>query len=126
MSLLELPHSSRGRLGAIGVAGGLFSGLLGVGGGIVMIPLLVLLGGYPQRDAHALSLAAIIPISVVGATTYALAGEVRVVEAFGLAVGAIAGAQVGAAVLSRASERALKASFGAFLVVVAVTMAVGR
>ena len=55
-----------GRLGAIGLAGGLFSGLLGVGGGVVMVPLLVLWGGYGQRDAHAVSLGAIIPISAAG------------------------------------------------------------
>ena len=55
-----------GRLGAIGLAGGLFLRLLGVGGGVVMVPLLVLWGGYGQRDAHAVSLGAIIPISAAG------------------------------------------------------------
>ena len=51
------------RLATIGGAGGLLSGLLGVGGGVIMVPLLVLWAGYRQRDAHALSLGAIIPIS---------------------------------------------------------------
>lgn len=116
----------RRRLAGIGLAGGVLSGLLGVGGGIVMVPLLVLRGRYSQRDAHALSLGAIIPISAAGAATYGAAGEVRLWEAAALAAGAIAGAQVGAAVLSRASERTLKASFGVFLLLVAVAMAVGR
>src|SRR5262249_16267258 len=62
---------------AIGILGGLLSGLLGVGGGIVMVPLLVLWARYSQRDAHAASLAAIIPISVAGILTYGIAGEVK-------------------------------------------------
>ena len=56
---------------AIGIAGGILSGLLGVGGGIVMVPLLVLWAAYGQRDAHALSLGAIIPISLASVITYA-------------------------------------------------------
>ena len=115
-----------GRLGAIGLAGGLFSGLLGVGGGVVMVPLLVLWGGYGQRDAHAVSLGAIIPISAAGVLTFGAAGEIRVWEALALAVGSIAGAQIGAHLLARADERKLKLAFGVFLLVVAVVMAVGR
>ena len=115
-----------GRLGAIGLAGGLFSGLLGVGGGVVMVPLLVLWGGYGQRDAHAVSLGAIIPISAAGVLTFGLAGEVQVWEAVALAVGSIAGAQVGARLLARTDERSLKLVFGVFLVLVAAFMAVGR
>jgi uncharacterized membrane protein YfcA len=91
-----------------------------------MVPLLVLLGGYRQRDAHAVSLAAIIPISAAGALTFAVAGEVRVWEALALAVGSIAGAQVGAGLLARADERKLKLGFGVFLLVVSVVLAVGR
>jgi uncharacterized protein len=115
-----------GRLGAIGLAGGLFSGLLGVGGGVVMVPLLVLWAGYGQRDAHAVSLGAIIPISAAGVLAFGLAGEIRLLEALALAAGSIAGAQVGARLLARADERKLKLAFGLFLVVVAVFMAVGR
>jgi uncharacterized membrane protein YfcA len=115
-----------GRLGAIGLAGGLFSGLLGVGGGVVMVPLLVLWAGYGQRDAHAVSLGAIIPISAAGVLTFGAAGEIRIWEALALAAGSIAGAQVGARLLARADERKLKLAFGVFLLVVAVVMAVGR
>ena len=115
-----------GRLGAIGLAGGLFSGLLGVGGGVVMVPLLVLWGGYGQRDAHAVSLGAIIPISAAGVLTFGAAGEIRIWEAVALAIGSIAGAQAGARLLARADERKLKLAFGVFLLVVAVVMAAGR
>jgi uncharacterized membrane protein YfcA len=108
----------------IGAVGGLLSGLLGVGGGIVMVPLLVLWGGYAQRSAHAISLGAIIPISIAGVVTYGAAGEVRVSYAFALAAGAVAGARLGAGLLTRLDERALKLAFGAFLAAVAIFMGV--
>jgi uncharacterized protein len=127
LSGVALALSSRlhyARLGAIGLAGGLFSGLLGVGGGVVMVPLLVLWGGFGQRDAHAVSLGAIIPISAAGVLTFGAAGEIRVWEALALAVGAIAGAQVGARLLARVDERKLKLAFGVFMLIIAVLLVV--
>lgn len=112
------------RLVAIGVLGGVLSGLLGVGGGVIMVPLLVLWAGYEQRSAHAASLGAIIPISVAGIATFGVAGAVHVPEAAGLACGAIAGARMGAGLLARIEERPLKLVFGTFLVAVAILMAV--
>lgn len=112
------------RLVAIGLAGGVLSGLLGIGGGTIMVPLLVLWARYPQREAHAASLGAIIPISIVGVATYGVAGKVRPVEAAALAVGAVAGARLGAGLLARLDERALKLAFGLFLVGAAALMAV--
>ena len=93
------------KLLAIGLGGGVLSGLLGVGGGIVMVPLLVLWAGYAQREAHAMSLGAIIPISMAGIATYGVAGEVRWWQALGLAVGSIVGARIGAGILARIDER---------------------
>ena len=110
------------KLAAIGIGGGLLSGLLGVGGGIVMVPLLVLWASYGQRDAHAISLGAIIPISIAGIATYGAAGEVRWWQALGLAAGSIVGAQVGAGILARIDERLLKVVFGVFLIGVAALM----
>jgi uncharacterized protein len=107
---------------AIGISGGILSGLLGVGGGIIMVPLLVLWAGYSQRDAHAISLGAIIPISLAGVVTYGVAGEVRVWDAVALALGAVAGARVGATLLATLDEYVLKLAFGVFLVCVAVLM----
>ncbi len=112
------------QLAAIGIVGGVLSGLLGVGGGVVMVPLLVLWAGYAQRDAHAASLGAIIPISIAGILTYGLAGRVHWVDAAALAAGAVAGALVGAGMLARIDERILKVIFGCFLLAVAVTMGV--
>jgi uncharacterized protein len=110
------------KLLAIGLGGGLLSGLLGVGGGIVMVPLLVLWAAYSQRDAHAISLGAIIPISIAGIATYGVAGEVRYWQALGLAAGSIVGARIGAELLARIDERLLKIVFGTFLVAVAALM----
>jgi uncharacterized membrane protein YfcA len=112
------------RLATIGGAGGLLSGLLGVGGGVIMVPLLVLWAGYRQRDAHALSLGAIIPISLASVVTYGAAGKVRVGYALALAAGSIVGARVGAGFLARIEERPLKLVFGLFLGAVSILLVV--
>jgi uncharacterized membrane protein YfcA len=65
------------KLGGVGVAAGFFGALFGVGGGVVIVPLLVAVLGFGQRRASATSLAAILISSLAGAATYALHGEVR-------------------------------------------------
>ena len=100
------------KLLAIGLGGGVMSGLLGVGGGVVMVPLLVLWAGYAQREAHAVSLGAIIPISLASVITFGAAGEVRVGYAVALTLGSIVGARVGVGLLARIGERQLKIAFG--------------
>jgi uncharacterized membrane protein YfcA len=108
------------RLAVIGLLGGGLSGLLGVGGGVIMVPLLVLWHGVAQRDAHAMSLGAIIVISLGGLVPYAAAGEVSVPLAAALAGGAVVGARVGAGILVGLDEAKLKLVFGVFLVLIAV------
>lgn len=98
---------------AVGFAGGLTSGLLGVGGGIVMVPGLVLLAGLTQRRAHATSLAAIVPIGAVGAGLFALDGEVDLALAAALAAGSVVGAPLGVRALARLPEPALRLLFAA-------------
>ena len=124
MTDVSLPRRGRldRRFAAIGGAGGLLSGLLGVGGGVVMVPLLVLRAGYRQREAHAMSLGAIIPISLASVVTYGVAGEVRVGYAVALAAGSMLGARVGAGLLARIHERPLKIVFGVFLAAVAILL----
>jgi len=87
-----------------------------------MVPLLVLWAGYAQRDAHAVSLGAIIPISIAGIAIFGVAGEVRYWQAIGLAAGSIVGARIGAELLARIDERLLKIIFGAFLIGVAALL----
>ena len=108
----------------IGMIGGLMSGLLGIGGGTVMVPLMVLWLGSMQREAHALSLAAIIPISLVAVLVYGQAGKVDPLAAIALTIGAIFGARMGAGLLARTDERPLKFAFGFFLLIAAVLMVV--
>lgn len=110
------------RSDATGVVGGLLSGLLGIGGGTIMVPLLVLWSGVGQRAAHALSLGAIVPISLVAVVIYGGAGEVNVRDGAALAAGAVVGARIGAGALARAPDRLLKAAFGAFMFVAAASI----
>lgn len=88
-------------LALIGVAGGLLSGMFGVGGGIILIPLLMAFVGLDQRRAAATSLLAILPTSISGSITYALHGEIDYIAAGIVAVGAIAGSFIGTALLRR-------------------------
>lgn len=107
----------------IGLVGGFLSGLLGIGGGTVMVPLLVLLGGLAQREAHATSLAAMILIASSALVVYGGAGRIDVLAAGALLLGSLLGAKMGADLLANASERFLKLSFGLFLILAAVLLA---
>jgi uncharacterized membrane protein YfcA len=107
---------------AVGVAAGALSGLFGVGGGILIVPGLVLLLGMPQRRAHATSLAAIVPIAVAGAAGYAIAGAVDWLSAALLTAGAAVGAVAGTHALHRIPERGLRIIFAAFLLAAAASL----
>jgi uncharacterized protein len=111
---------------AIGLVGGFLSGLLGIGGGTAMVPLLVLLGGLSQRESHATSLAAMIVIATAALVVYGGAGRVDLVAAAALLLGSLIGARQGANLLSKAPERQLKAAFGAFLLIAAVLLAIDQ
>lgn len=106
----------------IGVIGGVLSGAFGVGGGILMVPLLINLAGMDQRRAAATSLAAIIPASLAGSLTYLANGEVDVPVALIVAVGGVIGSYVGARLLRRISLPWLRWMFIALLLGVAVRM----
>jgi uncharacterized membrane protein YfcA len=108
----------------IGLAAGMTSGLLGVGGGIVMVPLLVFLAGQSQHEAHATSLAAIVPIAAAGAVPFGIDGSIDYGVAALLAAGSFLGAPVGARVMARLQEGALEAAFGALVLIIAVTLLV--
>ena len=98
------------RLALVGVAAGLLSGLLGIGGGIVIVPGLIWAAGLSRHTASGTSLLAILPIAVVAAITYAVVpGGAFDAEASAIFVGgSLAGAVVGARVNARTSERALR------------------
>lgn len=106
----------------IGLLAGLLSGLFGVGGGTVIVPLLVLLLHFDQRLAAGTSLAAIVPTASVGVISYAVSGSVAWVPALILAAGAVVGAQIGTRLLPRISQTALRWGFVGFLLVVIVSL----
>jgi len=106
----------------VGLAAGLLSGLFGVGGGTVIVPLLVLLLHFDQRLAAGTSLAAIVPTATVGVISYAVNGSVAWIPALILAAAAVVGAQVGARLLARLPQNVLRWGFVGFLVVVIVSL----
>lgn len=102
----------------IGFLGGVFGGLVGLGGGTVMIPLMVGLLKLPQHRAHGTSLVAVFFTGLVGALTYGLQGSLDPKAALFLALTAILTARFGARFAHGLSERNLKRSFGWFLIAV--------
>ncbi|MEW1962181.1 sulfite exporter TauE/SafE family protein [Microbacterium sp. NPDC077644] len=106
----------------IGMLAGLLSGLFGVGGGTVIVPLLVLMLHFDQRLAAGTSLAAIVPTASVGVISYAASGSVAWIPALILAAGAVVGAQIGTRLLPRISQNALRWGFVVFLVIVIVSL----
>ena len=106
----------------IGLLAGLLSGLFGVGGGTVIVPLLVLILRFDQRLAAGTSLAAIVPTATVGVISYAVHGSVAWIPALILALGAVVGAQIGTWLLPKLSQTVLRWSFVGFLVVVIVSL----
>ncbi len=112
------------RLVCIGLVAGLFSALFGVGGGIVVVPLLILLAHFDERPAMATSLAAIGLIASVGAVSYAFHGELKVGAAAVVGLPAALGAVGGASLQQRLATRTLTLAFAALLVAVAVYLLV--
>jgi uncharacterized membrane protein YfcA len=110
-------------LGAIGTAAGAFSGLLGVGGGTVMVPLLILWLGYADREATGTSLAAIVLIALLAAIGHAAYGNVDLAEAALVGIPALGGVVAGTALQQQLPERAVSALFALLLIVVAIELA---
>ncbi|HXF97621.1 MAG TPA: sulfite exporter TauE/SafE family protein [Gaiellaceae bacterium] len=106
------------RLVAIGLAAGVFSALFGVGGGILAVPLLVLLARLGPREATATSLGAIGITALAGAAVFALRGEVHAGYAALVGLPAAAGALAGTALQQRVHTGALTYAFALLLVAV--------
>jgi uncharacterized protein len=110
------------RLILIGLAAGFFSALFGVGGGTVIVPLLIIVGGWNLRTASATSLAAIGITAAAGTIIYVVHGDVRPVYAALVGVPAAAGALGGATLQQRLPLRTLSFLFAALLVGIAIRM----
>lgn len=98
------------------------AGLFGVGGGIVMVPLLLWWAKLDQRRAQATSLLAIAPAALAGTASYALGGVFPLIPSLVLALGAVTGAQAGALGLRRISLSWLRWGFVAFVMAMAIAV----
>jgi uncharacterized protein len=111
------------KLAAIGTLAGVFSGLFGVGGGTVIVPLLILWFGYGERLATGTSLAAIVLIAVLGvAAQGGIYGNVHLETGLLLSAPAIAGVVLGTAIQQRIPQRAVSLLFAALLVGIAIEL----
>ncbi|MEX2025061.1 MAG: sulfite exporter TauE/SafE family protein [Thermoleophilaceae bacterium] len=109
-------------MAVIATVGGAFSGLFGVGGGTVIVPLLILWFGYREREATGTSLLAIVVIAVFAVLAHGLFGNVHVLEGVLIGVPAIAGVLAGTALQQRISERAVSAIFAILLLASAAVL----
>jgi uncharacterized membrane protein YfcA len=117
-----MPRGRLLQLAAIGTLAGLFSGLFGVGGGVVMVPLLVLWLGYGEREATATSLAAIVLIAGVAAATQGVYGNVHLGDGVLVGLPAVAGVVVGTWLQQRVPPRVVSLVFAALMAATAVDL----
>ncbi len=121
--LRDVPRHSLGTIGALGAVAGFVAGLLGVGGGIVMVPMLTGPLKFPVRAATASSLVAVAIFSLPALVTHAVLGHINWFFASALMIGVVPGAQLGASLTIRSSERTIRLAFGAFIVLLALVFA---
>ena len=111
----------------IGVLAGVFAGMFGIGGGLIIVPALVLLYGMKQHAAVGTSLGALLlPVGALSAWVYWKNGNVNVKYSVLLAAGLLVGAFVGAKLVEPVSDLTLRRMFGAFLLIVSVRMLWGK
>ena len=118
-----MPRDSILKLAAIGTLAGVFSGLFGVGGGIVIVPLLIFWFAYGERLATGTSLAAIVLIGLLGALAQGgIYGNVHVVTGLLLTIPAVVGVVMGTAIQQRIPQRAVSYIFALLLVAIAIEL----
>lgn len=110
----------------IGVIAGFMSGYVGVGGGFIMVPLFVSMLGIPMRLASGTSLTAVCILAIPGVIEQAVLGNIDYMVGIAMMVGSIPGAVVGANLVKRVPERALRFTFAAFLLMMAVLLIVNE
>lgn len=115
-----MPRDRLLKLVAIGTAGGFFSGLFGVGGGTIIVPLLIFWLAYGEREATGTSLLAIVLIGAYGTIIQSIYGNVNPGNAALIGIPALAGVVAGAAVQQRIPERLVAVIFAALLIATAI------
>lgn len=114
------------KVAAIGILAGFLSGYVGVGGGFIMVPLFMAMLGVPMRLASGTSLLAVCILAIPGAVEQGILGNIDYLVGIATAAGSIPGAVLGASLVKRVPERALRFAFAAFLLVVAVVLTVNE
>jgi len=109
----------------IGLAGGVGAGLIGIGGGIIMIPFMISSLGLSQHKAHATSLAAIAPLAVISAAVYSSYGNLNIYLACLLAIGGVIGAYIGSSLMPHVNATILQRLLGGLCIFTAIKMGVG-
>jgi uncharacterized protein len=109
---------------AIGLAGGVVAGLMGIGGGILFVPALTIVLGHSQVVGEATSLVAIVPVAVVGSWRQRSYGNVLMADGLLIGVLSVAGVAFGTVVANALSQRALEIVFAVFVLFVAYRLAV--
>jgi uncharacterized membrane protein YfcA len=110
----------------IGLTAGVLAGLLGIGGGVLMVPAMVLLMAYDQHVAQGTSLLVIIPAALAGSWTHHRAGRLSLRDAGALAIGGVAGALLGSLTALSLDEVLLQRLFAVLLIAVAIRMLLVR
>ena len=123
--MAAMPRRRTLALAAIGTAAGLFSGLFGVGGGVVMVPLLLLWLGYGEREATGTSLAAIVVIATAATLTHGAYGNVRLTDGLLVGLPAVGGVLAGAWLQQRIEPRTVRLLFAGLLVLTAGELILG-
>jgi uncharacterized membrane protein YfcA len=106
----------------IGVTGGAVGGLLGIGGAIVLVPMMVYYLGISQHSAHATSLAIIIPGAIFSAAVYSGFGQLDLGLSVFFAIGGMAGAYIGSSLMPKVKPYMLKRIFAVLALVIAIRM----
>lgn len=107
-----------------GLVAGILSGLLGIGGGIILVPIMVAYFAMTQHKAQGTSLAVIIPAGIVGSIMYGFHGNVDLFLAANLIIGGIIGATLSARIVNKIPAHRLKQLFGIMLLLVGVRMVI--
>lgn len=109
-------------LAAVGLGAGFLAGLLGIGGGVVMVPAMVLIFGFDQHVAQGTSLLVIIPAALTGSYTHHRNGRLVLRDAALLAAGGVVGAVIGSVFALSLEDAILRRLFAAFIIVTALRM----
>ncbi len=120
-----MPRDRILKLAVIATAAGAFSGLFGVGGGSLIVPLLILWLGYGEREATGTSLAAIVVIALLAVVVHGTYGNVDLVNAAVIGIPAVGGVVAGTALQQRVPERLISLIFALLVAGVAIALLVG-